>query len=83
MLVRWLALLRVPRYTVFPRRLERKSIRDSLLKGLGASSRTVSTAKSIAALAAEARFGHQKEFFSRLLVVRGAWVCDQWSGSER
>ena len=35
MLVRWLALLRVPRYTKFPRRLEKKSIRDSLLKGLG------------------------------------------------
>jgi hypothetical protein len=35
MLVRWLALLRVPRYTVFPSRLEKKSIRDSLLKGLG------------------------------------------------
>ena len=35
MLVRWLALLRVPRYTVFHRRLEKKSIRDSLLKGLG------------------------------------------------
>jgi hypothetical protein len=35
MLVRWLALLRVPRYTVFHRRLEKKSIRDSLLKVLG------------------------------------------------